>query len=81
MITFSPYDPKTRKLYPHIQRAFKGALFLDAAMVNRGVLEWEGTVYTIVNHSKLDAAFKVYDRVAVSLSFQEHLDGNYVVIG
>lgn len=81
MIHYSPYDPNTRKLYPFIQRAFLVKLTLYKAVVENGVLEWDGTLYEIVNPEKLRLEFMHKDKHKVMVSFQEHTTGNYAVIG
>lgn len=81
MINYSPYDPETRKLYPYVQRAFLAKITLRRSVVARGVLEWDGKLYEIVNPEKLRLEFMHKDKHKATVSFQEHTTGNYAVIG
>lgn len=81
MITFSPYNPDTRKLHSHINRAFKAYVELTKSEWTSGIIERDGVYYTIYNREKLRAAFRSLDSVKVNISFQEHTLSNYAIIG
>ncbi len=79
-ISYSPYDYQTRCLKLHIMKAFKLEVALTKAEFDTGIIAHEGKSYLLVYPKTMPKHFDTYPQWCGTVSFQEHLSGNYAVM-
>lgn len=80
-LSYSPFDPITRKLRSYIFRAFMKDHFVTEVDLKNGYLLYEGRAFIIANPAIAKRFIAQGHKLwPGKISFQEHKSGNYAVL-